>query len=272
MFDEPDYVSEEEMASSDDGGVPIEESAEEIEADENDASEEKQGLFFRPVKTYVIRAGRMTDREKINYAELSQAWCIPFEHRTLNYTEVFGNNNPVTIEIGFGMGQATALIAEANPDMNYLGIEVHKPGVGRLLGEIQSKSLTNLYIMEHDALEFLETMIPDDSVESFHIFFPDPWPKKKHHKRRLLQRPRTNLLAQKLAPGGTICFATDWDEYAESALEELSATEGLKNKYQGYAPHQEWRPRTKFEQKGMDAGREIHELVFVKKEDEDGSL
>ena len=271
MISDAEDFSQEENQSASDEGVPSGEDNS-YSPDEEVYEDEKPGIFFRPVKTYVIRAGRMTDREKINYADLAGVWCIPFEHRTLNFTEIFGNNNPVTIEIGFGMGQATALIAEAHPDMNYLGIEVHKPGVGRLLGEIQKRNLSNLYILEHDALEVLETMIPDNSIEAFHIFFPDPWPKKKHHKRRLLQRPRTDLLAQKLAPEGYICFATDWDEYAESALEELSATPLLENKYQGYAPHQEWRPRTKFEQKGMDAGREIHELVFVKKEDDNGSL
>ena len=107
-------------------------------------------------------------------------------------------------------------------------------------------------------------MIPDSSIEAFHVFFPDPWPKKKHHKRRLMRRPHTDLLAQKLAPGGYIYFATDWEEYAEEALSELSLTEGLKNKYDGYAPHQEWRPRTKFEQKGLDAERTIREIIFVK--------
>ncbi len=237
-------------------------------ADEPLQEELTEGIFRRPVKTYVVRAGRMTEGEKHNYADLHQVWCIPFEHRTLNFTEIFGNNNPVTMEIGFGMGHATALIAEANPEMNYLGSEVHKPGVGRLLGEIKNRQLKNLYIIEHDALEILETMIPDNSIEAFHIFFPDPWPKKKHHKRRMLQRPRTDLLAQKLAPGGYLYFATDWNEYAESALEELNNTPLLYNKYDGYAPHQEWRPRTKFEKKGLEQGHEIHELFFIKKEEE----
>lgn len=225
------------------------------------------GFFNRPVRTYVIRAGRMTESERRNYEELHQVWCIPFEHRTLNFAEIFGNTNPVTIEVGFGMGQATAQIAAEHPDMNYLGIEVHVPGVGRLLGEIKKRQLKNLFIIEHDALEILESMIPDGSIEAFHIFFPDPWPKKKHHKRRLMQRPRTELLASKLIAGGYLYFVTDWEEYARSALEELEATGGLSNKYADFAPHQEWRPRTKFEQKGLDADRMIRELFFVKDED-----
>ena len=221
-------------------------------------------IFRRPVRTSVIRAGRLTTSERKSYDELHHVWCIPYEHKTLNYTEIFNNTNPVIMEIGFGMGHATSIIAENNPDINYIGSEVHVPGVGRLLGDIKTKQLKNLYIIEHDALEILETMIPDNSLAGFHIFFPDPWPKKKHHKRRMLQRPRTDLLAKKLAPGGYLYFATDWQEYAESALEELKMTEGLANKYEGYAPHQEWRPRTKFEQKGLDAGRDIYELFFVK--------
>lgn len=219
---------------------------------------------FREIKTYVLRAGRMTENERRSYAQYRQQWCIPYEHKSLNFTDIFGNTAPVTIEIGFGMGQATAQIAQDHPQNNYLGMEVHVPGVGRLLGEIQKRSLTNLFIIEHDALETVETMVPDNSVSAFHIFFPDPWPKKKHHKRRLVQRPHTDVLAQKLAPGGYVYMATDWDEYAESALAELTATPSLHNRFESYAPHQEWRPMTRFEQKGIEAGHAIHELFFIK--------
>ena len=221
-------------------------------------------IFRRPVRTFVIRAGRLTTSERKSYDELHHVWCIPYEHKTLNYTEIFNNTNPVIMEIGFGMGHATSIIAENNPDINYIGSEVHVPGVGRLLGDIKTKLLNSLYIVEHDDLDILKTKSTDNPHAGFHMFFPDPWPKKKHHKRRMLQRPRTDLLAKKLAPGGYLYFATDWQEYAESALEELKMTEGLANKYEGYAPHQEWRPRTKFEQKGLDAGRDIYELFFVK--------
>ena len=162
------------------------------------------------------------------------------------------------------MGDATAQIAAANPDINYLGIEVHRPGVGKLLGEIKRRDLKNLFIIEHDALEVLEYMIGDNSINGFHIFFPDPWPKKRHHKRRLVQRPRTNLMAQKLTPGGYLYFVTDIIEYAEFALEELTATEMLKNKYDGFAEPQEWRTQTKFERKGLQADRVITELYFEK--------
>lgn len=221
----------------------------------------------REIKTFVLRASRMTDSQKRDYETLSTRWCIPFEKKPLNFADIFNNSNPVVVEIGFGMGAATAIIAEQNPNINYLGLEVHTPGVGRLLGNIRDKNLQNLLIVEHDAMEVLEYMIPDNSVSGFHVFFPDPWPKKKHHKRRLMQRPRTNLLSKKLYEGGYIYMATDWEPYAEFALEELSLTENLKNKYDGYAPHQSWRPETKFEHKGLLAERKICELFFEKTEE-----
>ncbi|MBQ3025149.1 MAG: tRNA (guanosine(46)-N7)-methyltransferase TrmB [Spirochaetaceae bacterium] len=221
----------------------------------------------REIKTFVLRASRMTDSQKRDYETLSTRWCIPFEKKPLNFADIFNNSNPVVVEIGFGMGAATAIIAEQNPNINYLGLEVHTPGVGRLLGNIRDKNLQNLLIVEHDAMEVLEYMIPDNSVSGFHVFFPDPWPKKKHHKRRLMQRPRTNLLSKKLYEGGYVYMATDWEPYAEFALEELSLTENLKNKYDGYAPHQSWRPETKFEHKGLLAERKICELFFEKTEE-----
>lgn len=223
--------------------------------------------YLRTIKTFVLRAGRMTDGQRRAYETLSCRWCIPYTGTPLNYIDVFDNVNPVTIEIGFGMGKATAIIAENNPEMNYLGMEVHRPGVGKLLCDIEEKNLNNLYIIEHDAIEVLNTMIPDNSIKAFHVFFPDPWPKKKHHKRRLMQRPLTDLLTKKLELGGYIYMATDWEPYAEFALEELTNTKKLKNKYEGYAPHQEWRPETKFEHKGINAERNICELFFEKVEE-----
>ena len=220
--------------------------------------------YKREIKTYVLRAGRMTTAQEKAYNELSPQWCIPFEHKKLNFIDVFGNTNPIVIEIGFGMGDATVAIAQANPDINYLGIEVHTPGVGRVLSEIKKRELKNLYIIEHDALEVLQVMIGCNSVNGFHIFFPDPWQKKRHHKRRLLKRPHTDIFAQKLAPGGYLYFVTDIIEYAEFALNELNATPHLKNKYQGFAEPQPWRVQTKFERKGLAADRKITEILFEK--------
>lgn len=221
--------------------------------------------FRREIKTYVLRIGRMTDAQERAYKELSAKWCIQFnENEKLDFKKIYGNDNPVVIEIGFGMGDATWQIAKNNPDKNYLGIEVHRPGVGKLLNHIEAEGLTNLRIIEFDALEVLDKMVEDGGVDGFHIFFPDPWPKKKHHKRRMVQRPRTNLIAKKLKTGGYLYFVTDWYPYAEFALEELNLTEGLKNKYEGFAEKQPWRSQTKFERKGEAADRVITEIMFEK--------
>lgn len=240
----------------------------EIDLDNKDYQSEKSDSLdvplHREVKTYVLRIGRMTSAQEKAYNDLSPSWCIPFENKKINFVDIFGNTNPIVIEIGFGMGDATAKLAKANPNINYIGIEVHRPGVGKLLSEIKRLDLKNLYIIEHDALEVLEYMVGDNSINGFHIFFPDPWPKKRHHKRRLVQRPRTDLIAQKLAAGGYIYFVTDWLEYAESALEELNNTPMLKNKYEGFAEPQPWREQTKFERKGLSQDRPITELYFEK--------
>ena len=230
-----------------------------------DTDQESGAPRMRGIHTYVLRSGRMTEAQKRDYVIHSARWCLPFQEQIINFTDIFENTAPVTIEIGFGMGKATAIIAEEHPEQNYLGIEVHRPGVGRLLGEIEKHGLANLRIIEHDALEVLEYMIPDDSISAFHIFFPDPWPKKRHHKRRLVQRPHTQLLAQKLAPDGYLYMVTDWVPYGEEAWFELTATPGLESMYDGFAPHQAWRPETRFEEKGKEAHHEICELMFHKK-------
>lgn len=228
-------------------------------------SEGMETANLRGIHTFVLRAGRMTEAQKRDYTIHSARWCLPYQKTILNFTDVFENTSPVTIEIGFGMGKATAIIASENPDKNYLGIEVHRAGVGRLLGEIEKRGLRNLRIIEYDALEVLEYMIPDNSIAAFHIFFPDPWPKKRHHKRRLVQHPRTDLIARKLAPGGYIYMATDWEPYGENSYFELSGTPELSSMYEGFAPHQSWRPETRFEEKGKEAHHEIYELMFQKK-------
>ena len=239
-----------------------------IEIDENNENESekirKSDGIHREIHTFVLRQGHFTASERKAYEELHDDFCLAYSEEKLDFEKIFGNSNPVVVEIGFGMGKATAIIAENNPQINYIGIEVHKPGVGKLLGEIRDRGLKNLRIIEHDAMEVLKNQLEDSSVSAFHIFFPDPWQKKRHFKRRLVQRPRTDLMTQKLVKGGYLYFVTDWLPYAEFGMEELSATEGLKNKYEGYAPHQEWRPETRFEQKGIDANRVISELMFEK--------
>lgn len=226
--------------------------------------ESEESGIFRHIHTYVLRAGRMTDAQKRAYEVHAARWCLPFRQSALNFAGIFGDLHPVVVEVGFGMGQATAEIAAQDPDRNYIGIEVHRPGVGRLLAEIERRSLSNVRIIEYDALPVLESMLPDNSVAAFHVFFPDPWPKKRHHKRRLMRRPRTGLFARKLAPGGLLFMATDWQPYAEEACAELSATPQLVNEYDGFAPRPTWRPETAFERKGKAAGRRIFDLVFRK--------
>jgi tRNA (guanine-N7-)-methyltransferase len=219
----------------------------------------------RRIRSYVLRAGRLSTGQKRAIEELSGTYCIEFKQELLDYSEIYSNKNPLIIEIGFGMGDATSRIAETFPDQNYLGIEVYAPGVGKLLSEIEQKELSNVRIIQHDAVDVLNTMIGDDSIAGFHIFFPDPWPKKKHHKRRLIQRQQVDLLSQKLISGGYIYAVTDWEDYAQQMLEVFSDTPDLDNAYQGYAKTVSWRPRTKFEQKGLHKEHLIRELWFVKK-------
>jgi tRNA (guanine-N7-)-methyltransferase len=218
----------------------------------------------RHIKSYVLRAGRMSGAQRRSYETLAPFFCLPFDFRPLNSEGVFGNDHPLITEIGFGMGIATALIAEKNPGKNYLGLEVHRPGIGRLLWEIDKRGLKNIRIVEHDAVEVLEKMVSPGSVAGFHVFFPDPWPKKRHHKRRLMTRPFTDTLAEKLRPGGYVYMVTDWENYADWALAELSATPGLLNPHGGFAPPQDWRPKTKFEEKGLAKDHRVRELWLVK--------
>jgi tRNA (guanine-N7-)-methyltransferase len=215
------------------------------------------------IRTYVLRAGRMTDGQKRAIDELGPRFCIPFDAgRKIDFAAAFGDRHPVVAEIGFGMGQATWRIATDNPGTNYLGIEVHTPGVGKLLSELGGRGIANVRILHHDAVEALERMIPLASLAGIHVFYPDPWPKKRHHKRRLIRPGLADLLASRLAPGGYLYFVTDIEGYASWSLDVLSRTPGLRNRFDGFAPRQEWRPETKFEVRAARDGRGAWELVF----------
>ena len=217
------------------------------------------------IRSFVLRAGRMSRAQKRSYETLFPLYGLKGDETGhMDFEQLFGNSNPVVVEIGFGMGIATATIAEKNPGINYLGIDVHRPGIGRLLWEIENRNLKNIRIIEGDAVVFLTQKVKDSRVSAFHIFFPDPWPKKRHHKRRLVTRPFTGLLAAKLIPGGYVYMVSDWVEYGEWALKELSATPGLVNKYPLFAKHQDWRPQTEFERKGLKKNHEVRELFFLK--------
>ncbi|MCL2557920.1 MAG: tRNA (guanosine(46)-N7)-methyltransferase TrmB [Treponema sp.] len=220
-------------------------------------------LYASGVKSYALRAGRETDAQKRAYDSLAPQFVIPNSPGVLDFAALFGNANPVVMEIGFGMGEATAAIAEENPGVNYLGVEVYKAGVGRLLWNISQRGISNIKIAQADAVEVVAGMLPGRSLAGVHLFFPDPWPKKRHHKRRLIKRPFTDALASKIKPGGYLYMATDWEDYAQWALAELGATAALVNAFEEFAPAQAWRPRTSFERKGLEKSHVIRELYFT---------
>lgn len=217
------------------------------------------------IRSFVLRGGRLTNLQKNAIEKYGKKYCLPFTSRILQVEEVFQNTNPLIVEIGFGMGVTTSIIAETFPENNYLGIEVFESGIGRLLHEINARSLKNIRILRFNAVDVLQDMIQNNSITGFHIFFPDPWPKKKHHKRRLIQKDFIVIMLEKLIPGGYIYSVTDWTHYAEWMLEEFNQVEGLINiSKTGYCEPVKWRPSTKFEQKGLDKNHTIHELWYEK--------
>jgi tRNA (guanine-N7-)-methyltransferase len=216
------------------------------------------------IRSFVVRAGRMGTGQMRALETLGPKYVLPYAPTLLNPPQVFGREAPLVLEIGFGMGDATAKIAQALPGTDFLGVEVHTPGVGALLKHIDEKSLNNLRIVQHDAVDVLEHMVAPGSLAGVHIFFPDPWHKKKHNKRRLIQPPFVAKLVNHLAPGGYLHCATDWQPYAEQMLEVLGAEPALRNTAEGYAPRPEYRPLTKFENRGLKLGHGVWDLVFVK--------
>lgn len=216
----------------------------------------------RPIRSFVLRQGRLTAAQARAVSDLMPQFGIPFSRQPLDLDAAFGRAAPRILEIGFGMGGATAEIAGANPGLDYLGVEVHTPGVGNLLKLIAENGLGNIRIIQHDAVEVLRDMIADGALDGVHIFFPDPWPKKRHHKRRLLQPEFLALLCARLKPGGYLHFATDWEEYAQWALEMMRAEPALENTAADFAPRPEYRPLTKFERRGLNLGHGVRDLIF----------
>ena len=219
----------------------------------------------RPIRSFVVRAGRMGSGQVRALETLGPRFITPYRPQTLDTAGLFGRSAPVVLEIGFGMGDATAQIAQALPSTDFIGVEVHTPGVGALLKHIDEKQLSNLRIIQHDAVEVLEHMIAPGSLAGLHIFFPDPWHKKKHNKRRLIQPAFVAKLVTRLAPGAYLHCATDWQPYAEQMLEVLGAEPGLANTADGYAPKPAYRPLTKFENRGLKLGHGVWDLVFVRR-------
>jgi tRNA (guanine-N7-)-methyltransferase len=216
----------------------------------------------RRVRSYVLRAGRMGSGQQRALRELAPRHVMPFAEQPLDATAAFGRAAPLVLEIGFGMGDATAQIAAASPQINFLGVEVHPPGVGALLLQIEARSLRNVRIVQHDVVPVLQHMLMPGSLAGAMVFFPDPWPKKRHHKRRLIQPPLVSLLASRLAPGATLHLATDWAPYAQQMLEVLRAEPLLINTAQGFAPRPAYRPLTKFERRGDQLGQPARDLIF----------
>ncbi|MBV8501704.1 MAG: tRNA (guanosine(46)-N7)-methyltransferase TrmB [Paucibacter sp.] len=220
----------------------------------------------RAIKSFVVRAGRMGTGQIKALAELGPKFVLPFKPERLEPAQVFGREAPVVLEIGFGMGGATAQIARTLPDHDFIGCEVHEPGVGALLKLIDEQQITNIRIVQHDAVEVLEHMVAPGSLAGVHIFFPDPWHKKRHNKRRLIQPEFVAKLVKHIKPGGYLHCATDWEPYAQQMLEVLSAEPLLENSSPaGYAEKPSYRPLTKFENRGIKLGHGVWDLVFAKK-------
>ena len=219
----------------------------------------------RTIRSFVRRAGRTTTGQAKAFSELGPRFLLPYEAKPLDFKAAFGRDAPTILEIGFGMGEATAHIAALMPQTNFLCCEVHEPGVGALLKRIGEHNLTNIRILQHDAVEVLQHMLVEGSLAGVHVFFPDPWHKLRHNKRRLIQPPLVARLASRLQPGGYIHCATDWEPYAQQMLEVLSAEPQLQNTAESYAPRPHYRPLTKFENRGIKLGHGVWDLVFRKR-------
>ena len=216
----------------------------------------------RPIRSYVLRQGRVSNAQQRAYEALLPQFGIPFSPEVIDLDRAFGRRAPRVLEIGFGMGETTAQIAATHPENDYLGIEVHTPGVGGLLKRLGERTLTNVRVIQHDAVEVLTHMIAPSSFDAAHIFFPDPWPKKRHHKRRLIQPAFVSLLAMRMKPGAYLHVATDWENYAEQILAVLLAEPLLANTAPAYAARPRQRPLTKFETRGIKLGHRVWDIVF----------
>jgi tRNA (guanine-N7-)-methyltransferase len=221
---------------------------------------------LRTIRSFVRRGGRTTSGQAMAFEQFGPRFILPYQPQPLDFKAAFGREAAVILEIGFGMGEATAHIAALMPEKNFLCCEVHEPGVGALLKRIGEQGLANIRIVAHDAVEVIEHMLPEASLAGVHVFFPDPWHKLRHNKRRLIQPPLVSRLASRLKPGGYIHCATDWQPYAQQMLEVLGAEPRMENTAADYAPRPGYRPLTKFEHRGLKLGHGVWDLVFRKKE------
>jgi tRNA (guanine-N7-)-methyltransferase len=219
-------------------------------------------MSYPPIRSFVLRQGRVTGAQRRACETLLPRFGIPYSREPLDLGHAFGRAAPRILEIGTGMGETSAQIAAAHPEHDYIGIEVHTPGVGSLLNRVVELGLANVRVIQHDAVEVLRDMIAPAALDGVHVFFPDPWPKKRHHKRRLVQPPFIALLASRMKPGAYVHVATDWEDYANQILEVLSAEPLLVNTADGFAPRPAWRPQTKFELRGLRLGHRVWDVVF----------
>nr|WP_186777885.1 tRNA (guanosine(46)-N7)-methyltransferase TrmB [Streptomyces salinarius] len=221
--------------------------------------------FERRIRSFQPRRSRVTTGQADALQRLWSRWGLDIDgQRVVDLAELFGNAGPVVLEIGFGMGEATAAMAAADPDTNILAVDVHTPGQGNLLGLAERLELSNIRVSNGDAIILLREMLAPDSLAGLRVYFPDPWPKKRHHKRRLIQPEFLTLAATRLAPGAVLHCATDWEPYAEQMLEVLTAHPDFENTVPGggFAPRPEHRPLTRFEGQGLDKGHVVNDLLF----------
>ncbi len=222
-------------------------------------------MHTQHIKSFVNRRSHITQGQQEALDTWLKKWSIDYKPSLLDVPAAFGRIAPTILEIGFGMGETTEQIAIARPGDNFLGVEVFNAGVGALLKRIEGSALTNIRIIQHDAVEVLRDMVAPESLSGVHIYFPDPWPKTRHHKRRLIQPPLIALLASRMAPGSYIHCATDWEHYAMQMREVLSGEPTLQNTCEGFAPRPDFRPLTKFENRGLRLGHGVWDLIFKKK-------
>lgn len=237
---------------------------------EIESPSDAQAHDYGHIKSFVHRKGHFSEAQRRAYETLLPQFGVPYENKLKTATDwanIFGNNNPIVLEIGCGMGETTATIAAANPNINYIGVEVFTTGVGALLKRIETAGLTNLRVMQHDAVEIVRDMIELGALSGVHVYFPDPWHKARHNKRRLIQSPFVHQLSQRLSKNGYIHCATDWQDYAEQMLDVLSKELLLQNKdiSNGYIPRPDARPLTKYENRGNRLGHGVWDVVFLKK-------
>ncbi|WP_119343099.1 tRNA (guanosine(46)-N7)-methyltransferase TrmB [Facilibium subflavum] len=220
---------------------------------------------LRTVKSFVKRAGRVTKRQKHALENFAELYTIPYQPSLIDLSQHFPKSQPLIVEIGFGMGDSLVEMAKTLPEKNFIGIEIHEPGIGNILDRIHHDTLTNLKIMTYDAVEVFKRCITNDALDGIQIFFPDPWHKKRHHKRRLVNKDFTELMVSRLKQNGFIHFASDWQEYAEEVLVLFEQNDQLQNKFEGFAPRPETRPLTKFEKRGHALKHGVWDIIFTKK-------